>query len=68
MGIFEFHYFDERVRVSIPDEFLVDKINPEIVPPIADVYSAVGEELSKPIGAPPLESSISEVSRVRTGV
>ena len=64
MGIFEFHYFDERVRVSIPEEFLVDKIHPDIVPPIADVYSAVGDALSNPIGAPPLESSISEKSRV----
>lgn len=64
MGFFEFHYFDDHITVEIPDELLVDKIEPEIVPSLADIYSAAEEALSAPIGTPPLESSLSIKSRV----
>lgn len=68
MGVFEFHYFDDKVKVTIDDSLLVGKIEPEPVPAIPDVYSAAEEALSNPIGAPVIEDSISKDSRVLVAV
>ncbi len=64
MGIFEFHYYQDRIRVTIPDDLLVEKIRPETVPPIGDVYAAAAKALSAPIGAPALERSLNPEARV----
>ncbi len=58
MAVRRLAFYDQSIEVSIPDETLVAKLEPQVAPPLRDVYQATVEAVRNPVGALPLRESL----------
>lgn len=62
--IFEFGFGDQKLKLALPEEQIIEVIDGQPYEPVTDVVAAVKEALANPIGTPPLKEIVKPGEKV----
>ncbi len=62
--VFEFGFGDQKLKLALPEEQIIEIIEGRAYQPVADVAAAVKEALANPIGTPPLKEIVKPGDKV----
>jgi len=62
--VFECGFGDQKLKLALPEEQVIEVIEGRAYPPVTDVAAAVKEALANPIGSPPLKEIVKPGDKV----